>query len=84
MKIDRMHAELAKSGYRHWVPGEPFIGAPYAVLGISNRGRDYTLGWRFSHTTSRGGQERKGWEESRMRENSLFTAGYLTHALTVG
>ena len=30
------------------------------------------------------GQERKSWEEPRVRETSLFTASYRTHALTVG
>ena len=44
----------AQAAYRHRVPGGPFIGAPYAVLGIFEGGRDYTFGWRLDYTTSQG------------------------------
>ena len=37
----------AEAAYGHRIMGGRFIGAPYAGLGLSEHGRDYTLGWRL-------------------------------------
>lgn len=46
----------AEAGWGFLLPGERFIGGPYARYGASAAGRDYSLGWRLAPVDGAGGQ----------------------------